>query len=430
VSLLRPERVEVRRELNEIEYFTWCFGQPYNIVATVQIRGGVRADQLRAALDQAQRRHPLLAVNTEIAEDGVPWFSSEGVGPIPLTVLEDAEGAAQLVARELTATFTMDRRQAARPPLMRVSLLLPRDADQPATLLFAAHHVVADGLSLAFLVRDLLRVMEEPDAPVDVLAAPASAEDLLPARVRRRIPRSPRRFRIVLALVRTYAWLRFRRSAPTPRTHVQRQLAWRLTTQQTLRLRGCCHREGVSVQAAICTAYLPTFPAIQIPVNLRGLLARPVGESLGLFIGAANVSMKYRPTRGFWANARRFQTRMRRAVRDPFRLYRLVAKSVPASDFRRLLPLMVKIVALQRPFSISNLGELDRQGLHLVGRQLKVESFAGAVTGIVESSALTVYTIGGEMHLHLLATETDPLSTAVRDDAERALQRLLTAIGK
>ena len=34
-----PERnpAAVRRELNEIEYFTWCFGQPYNIVATVQI---------------------------------------------------------------------------------------------------------------------------------------------------------------------------------------------------------------------------------------------------------------------------------------------------------------------------------------------------------------------------------------------------------
>jgi hypothetical protein len=72
----------------------------------------------------------------------------------------------------------------------------------------------------------------------------------------------------------------------------------------------------VSVQSAICTAFLDGFSAIQMPVNLRSLLARPVGESVGVFVGAAAVKMKYRAARGFWGNARRFHRRLRRALRD------------------------------------------------------------------------------------------------------------------
>lgn len=68
----------MRRELNEIEYLHWCIGQPFNIVLAMQVRGDLSQDRLRAALDKAQRRHPLLGVNTEIDPRGRPWLSSDG----------------------------------------------------------------------------------------------------------------------------------------------------------------------------------------------------------------------------------------------------------------------------------------------------------------------------------------------------------------
>src|SRR4051812_30844669 len=177
----------MHRELNEIEYFNWCVGQPYNMVVAVQVRGRLRPDRLRSALDKVQQRHPLLGVNTEIGAGELPWFSSEGVGPIPLTIVQDAEAdAPQVLAEgELTATFARDHPQSSRLPLMRVSLLLARDSSQPASLVFTAQHVIADGLSMVFLVRDLLRFIEDPDAAVEVLDAPARPDDLLPPRVRR-----------------------------------------------------------------------------------------------------------------------------------------------------------------------------------------------------------------------------------------------------
>jgi len=53
----------MRRELDEIECLNWCFGQPYNIVIAIRIRGNIPPDRLQSALDKAQQRHPLLRVN-------------------------------------------------------------------------------------------------------------------------------------------------------------------------------------------------------------------------------------------------------------------------------------------------------------------------------------------------------------------------------
>jgi hypothetical protein len=420
----------MRRELNEIEYFNWCVGQPYNMVVAVQLRGEVTPDRLRGALDKAQRRHPLLQVNTELGPTGLPWFSSDGVGAIPLTVVDPSEpdAAHRLADAELRATFARDDARRPRLPLLRVWLLLPRDPTRPADVVFTAQHVIADGLSMVFLVRDLLRFMEHPDAPLTVLDAPASTADLLPADVRRRIPTSPLRFRLVLWLASAYARLRFGRRAVAPRPRTQHHRSWELTPEQTSRLRARCRSEGVSVQAVMCTAFLDAFGAVHTPVNLRPLLARPVGEAVGLFIGAAEVKLRYRAVRGFWGNARRFQRRLRRALRNPFGVYQLFSKAVPAEAVRRLGELLVTITSHQRPFAVTNLGQLDGNGVQLQGAGLRLESFFGAVTGIVDSSVLTVYTIGGCLRVHLLAAEEGPSGTAIREDAERSMRRLVEAI--
>jgi hypothetical protein len=421
----------MRRALNEIEYLNWCIGQPYNMVVVVRLRGELWPDQLREALDKAQQRHPLLGVNTELDAAGMPWFSSEGVGEIPLAVLDQAEpeDARALADRELVARFDMDVPGASRLPLMRASMLRLRASAQLVDVVFTVQHVIGDGLSMVFLVRDLLRFIAAPGTPVAVLDAPASLEDLLPAKVRRRIPSSPLRFDVALWLAKRYVRLRFGRRAVAPsRQPTQRHCAWELTPEQTSRLRARCRREGVSVQSAICTAFLSGFPAVHTPVSLRSRLARPVGESFGLFVGAAEVRMRYRATLGLWANARRFHRRLQRALREPFRIFTLISKAVPAARVRELGPLLVRIASDERPFAVTNLGQLDGNELPLRGETLRIESFFGAVTGIVDSSVLTVYTLDGRMRLHMLANEPGPSDTTIRDEAERGVTRLLAAI--
>jgi hypothetical protein len=420
----------MRRELNDIEYFNWCVAQPYNMVVSLRVRGELPPERLRAALAKAQARHPLLGVNTEPGPGGMPWFSSDGVGAIPVAVVDGAapDDDRRLAERELGSTFDRDRAGEARLPLLRVTLLRPGDASQPAGLVFTAQHVVADGLSMAFLVRDLLRFLDDPDAPVTVLDAPASDAELLPARVRRRIPTSSLRFRLALALLRLYARLRFGGGSAAPPPRAVRYRSWALSPAETTALRARCRREGVSIQSAICAAFLPEFPAIHIPVNVRPFLARPVGESVGLFVGSADIRLKVRPGRAFWDEARRFQRRLRRALADPFRILRLFSKAVPAAAVKELGETLVRVVGAERAFAVTNLGVLDEGRLDLRSRTLRIESFSGAVTGIVDSSVLTVYTLEGRLRLELLASEPDPTATAVRDDGARAVRRLQDAL--
>jgi hypothetical protein len=418
----------MKRELNEIEYFNWCVEQPYNMVAAVRIRGGVTALDLRAALDKAQRRHPLLGVNTEIGSNGLPYFASEGVGPIPLAIVDAAaaQAAGRLFDTELATGFERDRSVQPRLPLMRVSLLLPAEPKAPADVVFTVQHVIGDGLSLAYLVRDLLHFMEEPDAPVTVLDAPASADELFPANVRRRLPKSARLFEFVLHAVRFYAKIRGPLAAPAP--GVRAHAVWTLSREQTARLRARCRQERVSVQSAVSTAFFREFPWIHTPVNLRPLLARPVAESFGLYVGAAEVRLRYRRWLGFWQNARRCQRRLRAALRDPFGVFRLFSKVVPSERVRELGPLLVRLGGKARPFAVTNLGDLDARGIAFHGARFALESFYGAVSGIVDSSVLTAYTLEGALRLHFLASETSADDTTLRDAAGRAVKALLDAM--
>ncbi|HWP07226.1 MAG TPA: condensation domain-containing protein [Polyangiaceae bacterium] len=425
---------QVHRELNEIEYLNWCIAQPYNMVVAVEIRGEIEPERLRLALGKAQVRHPLLAVNTELGSNGVPWFTSDGVGPIPLSVVRDSshEQARAFAEQELTASFERDRAGSPRLPLLRVALFLPPAAGETCSLVLGVQHVIADGLSMVFLVRDLLRWIEDPDAELPVLNAPASADDVLPRTVRRRVSTSPTRFQLVLALATLYSRVRRAlisgRRPQTPARHVLRHRTWVLTAEQTTALRARCRREGVSMHAAICTAFLSAFPAVHTPVSLRSFLARPVGESVGLFVGAAEVKLAYHDALGFWTNARRFRRKLRRQLHDPFGIFRLFSKAVPVELVQRMGPLIVELTSGGRPFGITNLGDLDAAALGLGQGRLKIEGFFGAVMGIVDASVVTACTLGGRLRLHLLATELESHETAIRDDCERAVRRLLAAI--
>lgn len=101
----------------------------------------------------------------------VPYFQQTSSARIPLRVIHDDPTARweEEVAAELAKPFV-----AADAPLIRAVLI---HADQDAALILVAHHAIADGMSLAYAIRDILGVLAG-----DILAplpATPSADDLL-----------------------------------------------------------------------------------------------------------------------------------------------------------------------------------------------------------------------------------------------------------
>ena len=461
----------VHRRLTEIEYVNWCFGQPYNMAVAVRLRGDVNADGLVTAIGRLRHRHPLLAVTTVVTADGTPWLDSAGVGPVPVRVIHDAgpQDAARLLETEVATPFAVDLAPlppgaptAERTPLLRACVLLPaRPGDgtqaQPdaetvagADLVLCAQHVVADGLSMFFLVRDLLQLLRDPDTPLAVLDAPARCEQILPPAAARRVHRTPTAALLTRAALRAHHAVRSRLPHRPPTTDGARGTngtggpvgpggpgaeswsaplhSWQLTPEQTAALLGRCRAERVSVQSALCTAFLPHYTAINTPVSLRGRLAVDVGQSVGLFVGNAVVLRSYRGGHDFWWNAQAFHRRLRRAMRDPFLMIRMCSHAVPRPVVHEVMTRMMDLLGRRRPLAVTNLGVLDGAGLTLdAGRGPRIESFHGAMSGFASASVLTVYTIDGAMHFHLrgrpFMTDDD-----VAREAQRATDLLLGAL--
>lgn len=425
----------MRRELNEIEYLNWCFGQPYNIVISVRIRGNIPPDRLQSALDKAQQRHPLLKVNTILDEQDMPWFVSEGVGAIPLKVVDRAgeDHALRITEKELATPFDMNKPPESPLPLMRVTLLSPPNpAAEPADIIISAQHTISDGMSMVFLVRDLLYFMTNPKHPVTVLDVTASTEDIFPLNVRKRVPKSALKFKASLLFMKLYLRLKFRRGTQKPRTFAPSSKihSWQLTVDQTEDLLARCKQERVSVQSALCTAFLTTFTAVNTPVNLRPQLALPVGEAFGLYAGAAVIKMKYDAKADFWDNARRFHGKLRKSLQDPFSVFRLFSKLVPFKAMQEYFRLFADLISDQHPFAITNLGSFDKIGVRFQVEDLRVESFFGGVSEIIDASVLTVYTIDEVMHFHFHYMEHVMNTSEAEELVSKAMNMLISAAEK
>ena len=68
----------MERRLNDLEYFNFSLGQPYNLVVVLSIRGSIVIDELKLALKKAQEKHPLLKVRIQGDNENYYWFKDCG----------------------------------------------------------------------------------------------------------------------------------------------------------------------------------------------------------------------------------------------------------------------------------------------------------------------------------------------------------------
>jgi hypothetical protein len=292
---------------------------PVNFSVTGRIRGRTSPNLLREALSAARRRHPLLAAR--IADPGPwqAWLTTEGVPDPELRVIRttDPDGWHRTVEQELTRPF-----DTGTGPLSRFVMV---DAGDSFDLVGTYHHLVADGLSACFVLRDVLRWLAGPTTDMSpVLAAPA--DDLLPGR------------RANPADLRTVArMLRGKGRAPRPGGQLS-YATWSLDTDETSGLLTRCRAEGATAQAAFCTAFARALadlghlsPAcIAVPADLRWRLAPSPGEAVGLYATSFLMLVDGTGSYDFWAAARRARTDIHDRLRSEelvplVRVYRLLS---------------------------------------------------------------------------------------------------------
>src|SRR5258705_12319293 len=143
------------RPLGPSEQYFWFSNQnsAKHFVIAAEITGDATIATWISAVAAAQLRHPLLRGSVECGPDGPPCFREHANIPIPLRIVPEEEFATWHVemAKELAAPMLLNG-----APLARITLLRKSGG---SILLLSMHHSIADGLSSAFVIRDILEAL-------------------------------------------------------------------------------------------------------------------------------------------------------------------------------------------------------------------------------------------------------------------------------
>jgi len=148
------------RPLGPSEQYFWLSDQnsAKHFVIAAEIVGDATVEAWVSAIAAAQLRHPLLRVAVEYGSDGPPCFRELANIPIPVRMVPEDESATWHLemAKELATPILL-----SGSPLARITLLRRSGG---SILLLSMHHSIADGLSSAFVIRDILGGLRPDEA--------------------------------------------------------------------------------------------------------------------------------------------------------------------------------------------------------------------------------------------------------------------------
>lgn len=141
------------RKLGAIEKFFWLNDQnrSNHFAIAAELSGQHSTDAWTACLRELFSHRPHAMDKIIRDSNGDAWFAPSGAD-LDLRVSDDGQfDVAHSLAMEINRPFNADQ-----GPLMRAVLLQGSDR---SAIIFSAHHAIADGMSLTFVLRDLLSLL-------------------------------------------------------------------------------------------------------------------------------------------------------------------------------------------------------------------------------------------------------------------------------
>lgn len=399
------------KPLAAFEKAFWLMDQTSQLhfVLAAEISGTATAEQWRTALDTVQLRHPLFSVYIESNGYKNPYFKPIPGVQIPLKIIEGDPLSHWKRAMENEMSVPFDW---TKGPLVRAVLV---KEDQKSILIMVAHHCIADGISMSFVIRDILHALS--GGIPEPLPMPASTDDLLgltdPAvtNTGQNEPGHDENKPIF-----------HRKEESTPDIKLLK-LSEDLTSSITERAR----KEGTTVHGALCAAFKRAYYSqvsedkkempvrIVIPISIRNILNS--GQSSSLSISSKHTAFNQNNETPFWDIARyatndfREATTLEGVTSDMTATYQRVFSDIDINLLNAALQNRIP-----REMMISNLGLLNDETTF---GSLKLEALWGplALSGFAGEHTIGTSTINGSMCLSVASrTPFDNLLTAAKNE--------------
>jgi hypothetical protein len=162
---------QIGRQLGGLEllFYTWDQSDPKHFLLAAEVEGTTTTDSWQKGLLSLQRRHPMLSVGICHTEDSIVFSPSSDTIPFEIRSYTSKTNVQVELQHELAQPV-----RTFSGPLLRVILY---HNDERCFVILAAHHSIADGLSLVYLVNDLLKAITGTN--LDPLPVESSMDELL-----------------------------------------------------------------------------------------------------------------------------------------------------------------------------------------------------------------------------------------------------------
>ena len=295
---------------------------PFSIVTMVaRIRGYVTGEMLEQAVGKVQQQHALLRACIKEDTEHNLWFSSGGVQGIPIEIAtrNDEQDWIAIHSEAMKIPFDFESRPAIRFILVQ--------SPHVSELIILCHHIICDGMSLAYLARDLMLHLGDPGIMVDVVEAP-------PAIDLENLPEDVSQSFLVKSLIRRMnrKWLEDSEYFDFQDYRELCKAYWdsyshavfsiELAEEETSSLVERCRLEQTTVNSSLATAFCgaQSFlewekfhqPKIMVAADLRDRIPYSPGEGMGMYAGGTELEFKYNHKQSFWENTRRFNQQVQR----------------------------------------------------------------------------------------------------------------------
>lgn len=312
------KRGRLRKLVNEERKYLW--NPLSNVATTVRIRGSVPEERLRNAINKATILHPLLSSKVIYDKDNTAWFHNDNVPEIPFRVVKwkDENQWQEELAYENKIPFKL-----FEGPLIRFVLI---KSPEVSDFMVYCQHAICDGRSIKYLIRDILTLAVEPKMEANPLLLPPllSSEGLSSLNSSKGYQKSLLKF-IINGM--NSKWERDMMTFDQEdfdnihkaywQEHEYRIECIELSREQTMNFTAKCRQQGVTVTAALGTAFLAAHyelcgsfkknqKTVALPIDLRNRTKVPASEVLCLYISRIMFKYKYSPKESFWQNVRKF----------------------------------------------------------------------------------------------------------------------------
>lgn len=413
--------------------------------------GNMTEEPIKKALAKARVKYPMAGACITQDDSGATTFAFDNVPEFQIKVLNKKTDMdwAELSWNEQKEPFDMKT-----GPLIKFLLLR---SDNSTDLVVICHHSICDGLSLAYLIRDIALFLNDADAKVEPLPLPpAMSEENFPARVSLGLVnklvigcmnRSWDKHKVIFSqddyeeLYKQY-W----RSADIGMT------VFSLSAEVTAGLVSQCHTNGVTVNSALTTAFARArldsrdrsrshLSKALIAINMRNYFRNPAGENFGLL--ATGIPVTLPSSKGdFWSSARQFNGRMRDLLQNTGKILRFMVPLasidptlidavyfVAHGTLRDKTALTLKKLILtpsdkpKRALDITNIGIVDIPK----DSRLKTIYFVPILSSNYEE-AIGVVTIGGELNIVMLHDRSRISSETIEKFRQKVIDCIEAAV--